>query len=434
MSTEAKSPRKRINVLIFPAAGENALEVYRAIRHSLHINVLAASSRDDVSSLVYERAVLKLPEMWEPTFLDRLNELILEHQVDVVFPTHDSAALFLAENARSIAAKIPNADPWTNLTCRHKRRTYEVFRDDAFCPNVYDHPDKKVTFPAFAKPDLGQGSVGVRILRDNNELESVRRDPDMVVTEYLPGAEYTVECFTDRHGQLIFVGSRERVEVRMGISFRSREAVVTPEVRAIADRINEKLRFRGMWWFQAKTASCGGLKLLEVSTRPPGTGGFFRHKGVNLPLLTVFDLLERPVEIRPGTFEIELFRSTNNFYRYSFEFKHVYVDLDDTLILNDRLNADLIRFLYIASSRGKRLVLITKSEVDPRIVLRAHRVDPSLFDEVIHLEASALKSNHIEHKDSIFIDNWYVERKEVADATGIPVFDVDAVEGLVHAL
>lgn len=435
MPVGTASGRKRINVLIFPAGAENALEVYRAIRNSIHVNALAASSRDDISELIYENPVLALPEMNAPEFLDDLNRLIHDHEIDVVFPTHDSAALFLAENAERISARIPNSDLQTNLVCRHKKLTYDLFRDEPFCPQVWDQaPDDPQAFPLFAKPDVGQGSKGVRMVEDRAEFDVVRGEPGMLVLEYLPGSEYTVECFTDRDGRLLFVGTRERVEVRMGISFRSRESATTPAIEEIAQRINERLTLQGLWFFQIKEAKDGTLKLLEVSTRAPGTGGFFRHKGVNLPLLTVFDLLGHNVEIMPGDFQVELFRSTTNYYRYSFSFTHIYVDLDDTLIINGRPNADLIRFLYVALNRGKKLVLVTKSTVDPVGVLRTHRLDPALFDEIIHLAPEAKKSESITQMESIFIDNWYLERREVAAARGIPVFDVDAVEGLVHSL
>ncbi|UJP08917.1 ATP-grasp domain-containing protein [Microbacterium sp. KUDC0406] len=434
MSTDAAVDRKRINVLIFPAGAENALEIYRAIRNSIHVNALAASSRDDISSLIYDQPILPLPEMEAPDFLEQLDELIRRNDIDVVFPTHDSAALFLAEHADEIPASVPNADLRTNLICRYKARTYELFRDDPFCPEVHHAGEQAPVFPLFAKPDVGQGSKGTRVVRDRHDLDEVRKEPGMLVLEYLPGKEYTVECFTDRRGRLVFTGTRERVEIRMGISFRSRETATTTEIQAIADRINERMALRGLWWFQIKEAADGKMKLLEVSTRAPGTGGFFRHLGVNLPLLTIFDLLDRPVEIRPAPFQVEMFRSTTNHYRYSFTYDHVYVDLDDTLIVRGAVNADLVRFLYLAAARGKRLVLITKSVVDPRGVLRDHHLDPALFDEIVHLDADEKKSNYITEVDSIFIDNWYLERREVAEATGIPTFDVDAVEGLVHSL
>src|SRR5690606_20587249 len=120
---------------------------------------------------------------------------------------------------------------------------------------------------------------------------------DIIFVEYLPGKEYTIDCFTNRHGELLFSGARERAEVKMGISFKSIEIELTKEIKLIAQRINDKLNFRGLWFFQLKEDRNGDLKLLEVSTRTAGTMGFFRHKGVNLPLFSVFDALNMDLSI-----------------------------------------------------------------------------------------------------------------------------------------
>ena len=56
----------------------------------------------------------------------------------------------------------------------------------------------------------------------------------------------------------------------MGISFKSFEQKLTKEIRSIAEIINEKLKFRGLWFFQLKEDYNGNLKLLEISTRKGG--------------------------------------------------------------------------------------------------------------------------------------------------------------------
>lgn len=426
--------KAKTNVLIFPSGAENAIEIYRSIRYSIHVNAMVASSRNDISQLIYDTQVLSLPEMDHPSFIEELRRLIDEQGIDIIFPSHDSAALFLAEHARLLGAKVVNSDAYTNRICRHKRMTYDLFKDELFCPTVFDSNTQSLRYPIYAKPDIGQGGEGARLIRNAEEHQQVVDDPDLIFLEHLPGREFTVDCFSNRAGNLLFAGVRERVEVRMGISFRSREIEITREIRDIAERINATLKLRGLWFFQLKESSEDRLKLLEVSTRAAGTGGFFRHKGVNLPLLTIFDLLDMSVEIEPNNYDVELFRSTINLYRYSFEYYNVYVDFDDTLLVNGRVNSVLIGYLYAAASCGKRLILVTKHEHSVEDTLRRHRISPDLFDDIVHLDPHDSKAKWIDPSGSIFIDNWYKERKEVRDAYGIPVFDVDAVESLIHSL
>src|SRR5690606_40520335 len=128
--------------------------------------------------------------------------------------------------------------------------------------------------------------------------------------------------------------------------FRCIEAPLTDRIKEIAETINARLSFRGLWFFQLKEDIHGDLKLLEVSTRTAGTMGFFRHKGVNLPLLSVYDALDNPVEIMENNYELELFRTTINVFKYGFEYDKAYIDYDDTLIVNGKVNDLLIRYIY----------------------------------------------------------------------------------------
>lgn len=421
---------KRKQVLIFPAGAENALEVYRSINRSVHIRVVPASSRDDISELVYNEPVRFVPEMDDPDFLYAIKKLLIEEQIDVIIPTHDSAMLFFAIHAAQFTAKIVNADLETNRICRSKRLTYAQFAGMSFNPIVYAAPVNADMYPLFAKPDEGQGGKGVRLVRSKQEHLEILADPQMVVTEYLPGNEVTVDCFTNRFGELLFVGPRLRADIRMGISFRANAIELTDEISMIAQALNSQLKLRGMWFFQLKEDSNGRLKLLEVCTRAAGTGGYFRHMGINLPLLTIFDLLDQPVTIVPQPVEVELFRTTRNYYRYAFQCRKVYVDLDDTLIVEGLVNHELMRFLYKAVSKGKNLILITRHEHDPVATLEKHRISPTLFDQIIHLQKDQKKSAYISGDDAILIDNWYQEREEVRQICGIPVFDVDVIESL----
>jgi hypothetical protein len=57
----------------------------------------------------------------------------------------------------------------------------------------------------------------------------------------------------------------------------------------LANKINKKLHFRGVWFFQVKENINGDLSLLEIAPRVAGTMALSRLKGVNLPLMSLFD-------------------------------------------------------------------------------------------------------------------------------------------------
>ena len=52
-------------------------------------------------------------------------------------------------------------------------------------------------------------------------------------------------------------------------------------------------------------------------------------------------------------------------------------------------------------------------------------------EKIYLLEENERKIDYIDYNNAIFIDNYYIERKEVFDKYKIPVFDVDAIECLI---
>ena len=62
----------------------------------------------------------------------------------------------------------------------------------------------------------------------------------MIVTEYLPGREYTVDCFSDRDQGLQYCAPRLRVRTRNGIAMDSR-SVSDGRVLSMAESIGSVL-------------------------------------------------------------------------------------------------------------------------------------------------------------------------------------------------
>ncbi len=422
--------RARANVLVFPAGAENALEIHAALRHSLHFRVFGGSSVDDHARFAYEHYVGGMPHLSEPDFIEGLNDTLQRLDIRVIFPTHDTVAVFMAEHRDRIRAGVIVADARTARICREKRLTFDLFRGTPFCPAIYADANAIPCFPVFVKPNIGEGGRGAGLVNDAAELAA--RPGDLVICEYLPGEEYTVDCFTDRHGALRFAGPRSRDRVRAGISVASRSRDLTPDIAGIAETINAALGFRGLWFFQLKRATDGTFKLLEVSSRAAGTMALYRQLGVNFPLLSAFDALGQDITILPNPIGIELDRCLHNRYRIDHAFDTVYIDYDDTIVGEGIVNDLVLRFLYQCANRGVHLVLITRHDGDLLAHMRQHKIAPELFDEIMHIEATAKKSTFITRRDAVFVDNHFPERQDVASRCGIPVFDVDAVECLIR--
>ena len=259
---------------------------------------------------------------------------------------------------------------------------------------------------------------------------SIRKD--YIITEYLPGEEITVDCFTNREGNLMFIGPRVRSRVLSGISVNSYTIGLTDAIKKIAHIISEKIQMRGLWFFQLKKDRADNLKLLEVSVRTAGTMNLYRGLGINFPLLTVYDLMNYDIKILKNNYYLEVDRALFNRYKSSLEYSTIYIDFDDTITKENKVNPFVMLFLYNAKNNNKIIKLITKHEPDLIETFAKLSIAPALFDEIIILKPNEEKYEYIkETYGIIFIDNSFAERYKIKQKLNIPVFDVDAIATLI---
>lgn len=421
----------KIRVLVFPCGSENALEIHQALRYSVHVELYGASSVEDCGRYVFERYFGELPNIRENTFDAVFQKLVHDLGIDMVFATHDTVHEYLSSRANQMGFFLVNGDEEAAAIARRKSATYRLFSDCRWAPRVYGALKDVDNWPVVIKPDAGQGGQNVVLVHGLDEAKmSLAGMQDPVVVEHLPGMETTVDCFTDRNRNLIWIGPRTRERVRAGITMRSQFLDADSEIDAIARKINERLKLRGPWFFQLKKDSRDAWKLLEISCRVAGSMVAQRARGVNLPLMAVQDYLGRSLVVLPEPRVHMIERQIRSRAVLEYRYSSVYVDLDDTLVVNGLANPAMMAFLYQSLNEGKRIVLVTRHEADVDETLRNARIPQAVFDEIIHLRNGEAKADYVA-PDSIFIDNHFPERQAVAARHGIPVFDVDAVELLL---
>ena len=162
-----------------------------------------------------------------------------------------------------------------------------------------------------------------------------------------------------------------------------------------------------------------------------GTMGATRNRGANLPLLTLYNFWGYDVDLVINDNQELVDRAFISRFQTDLRYSRVYVDFDDTLVLGDKVNTQLIAFLYQARNEGKELYLLTRHACDVREDLRRFGIAESLFDAIYWVRGEDTKIAYIQ-PDSLFIDDSFAERKRVKEACGIPVFDLDMVESLLN--
>jgi hypothetical protein len=425
--------RKR--VLVYPCGTEIGLEIYRAVEYSTYFELWGGSSNYDHGRYVYRRHIDNLPFITDNSNEDLIIEFqkkIKRYNIDYIYPAMDGVLSKFSQYASLFKQKIIAPDPSTTRITRSKKLTYQLLGRCIKVPSVYEKIEDIPAYPIFVKPDIGQGSQGAQKIENAYELQDVNLD-NMVLMEYLPGDEYTVDCFTNNTGKLIYVSARYRKRIKNGISVSSSAAYGSNFIE-IASIINDELKQRGGWFFQIRKDRNGDLVLLEVASRIAGTSAYTRSKGVNLPLLTLYLYSGNNIDsVQENQYEVVIDRALHNSYATNLEYDNVYIDYDDTLIFEKKINIRLIAFIFQCINNNIPVRLITKHEGNLLDDLKEKRIH-DIFDEIIHIGNDENKFDYINGARSIFVDDSFGERKSIYDKIGIQVFDTHMIEFLMNPL
>ncbi|HLH65922.1 MAG TPA: ATP-grasp domain-containing protein [Solirubrobacteraceae bacterium] len=429
--SRAPIPKPPYRVLVLAGGTEIGLEIRRSLRDLKEVRLVGAGSADDRHGPFAYRTWELVRPVQEDGWLEELCDVIDRHRVDFVFAGHDDVLLALAEHADSIPACVVTSPARTCRVARSKRATYELLGDALPVPRTFAHADEVDSFPVFVKPDRSHGSRGAVEVRDRDELlRCVAAGSDLIM-ELLPGEEVTVDCFSDRERGLLFARARPRLRTRAGISMSSCTAGTDePLVRVYAEAITSRLALHGAWFFQLRRDRDGVPRLLEVAPRVAGTSAVHRVTGINFALLSIYEALRVPLQVATNAVSVQLDRALVNRYRHDLSFSAVYVDLDDTLIVDGAVNVRLVAFLYQCLNEGRRLVLLTRHRGDLAGTLRRMRLH-GLWDEVVQLAEHERKSDAIREADALLIDDSFSERRAAAQALGIATFDASMLELLL---
>jgi len=423
---------KKRNILVFPCGSEIALDIYSSVKHSTYFNLIGANSVDDHGKFVYEDYIPNIPFVTEDTFIPTLKRIVKERDIDAVYPTMDAVITKTKLYEDAIGCKVIASPAATAKICLSKKMTYDVLKEAVKTPKIYYSPNKIPAgeFPVFGKPIVGYSARGTKKLHTQKEVDSyLSENKDVLIMEYLPGEEFTVDCFTDKSGMLLYCGARKRNRISNGISVNTFFVKNQEIFQEIASEINSKIRFQGAWFYQVKYDKKGDLCLLEIASRLGGSSLLSRAMGINLALLSLFDAFGYDVKILKNSYNVELDRALECKYKTNIDFDSVYCDYDDCLVLNNNeINIELISFLYKCINEKKKIFLLTKHEGSVlEDELKKFRLS-FLFDEIIHISKEEKKSEYIKTLKPIFIDDSNSERLEIKNRLNIPVFSPDMID------
>jgi carbamoyl-phosphate synthase large subunit len=294
---------RRLRVLVTGAGGPAAIAAMKSLRADDSVELLAADMDPWAAGLYLVPAWARtlIPAGAAPGFADALLNRCLTLGVDIVLPTVDAElrplagarAKFAADGIELLLAPAAALDVILDklILAEHCAGVVRVPRTEVFGPRV---DPAQWTYPVIVKPRQGSGSRGVVIVGSAAELAALDRSAALIVQEFLPGEEYSVDVLADAGGRVIASVPRLRARVDSGVSVGGR-TVHDPEVEAFGRAVAQATGVTFVANVQCKRDASGAPALLEVNPRMPGTLGLTIASGVDMPRLALAALLGKPL-------------------------------------------------------------------------------------------------------------------------------------------
>ncbi|MCX6317133.1 MAG: ATP-grasp domain-containing protein [Bacteroidetes bacterium] len=327
-----------IHVLMTGGGAPGAAGILHCLQQEPSIRITVADARPDAIGKYLASDFATIPGGDEPAFIPSILSLCKQKNIRVVLPLVTKELLPLARLADAFrtAGVIVMVSPASALEiANNKSQLYQFLQwRDIAVPDfrvvetitqfeealqALGFPEKPVCF----KPSVSNGSRGFRIIDDRiNESRLLFNEkpghcyirseaairilgatpfPELLVSEYLPGEEYSVDCLAN-NGELVIALPRIRTKMLQGISVKG-EFVNDDSIIDYCRGIIASLQLHGNIGIQVKRAANGQCLLLEINPRVQGTISAALGAGVNLPFLAIQQAMGKPVD--PATLQVK---------------------------------------------------------------------------------------------------------------------------------
>lgn len=291
------------------------------------LRLIGADMNDDPSMLEMVDAFYAVPRGDDPEYVDALLDICRKENVDVVLPVMSVELNALSRNKarfEEIGTKVSVSELKSLEIANDKLRLLAYMKEHGmpcagFRPvkNMEElkdaimelgYPEKRVCVKATG----GSGSRGFRIIDGNisrfdvfyhekptsdkislEDLISILGEraefPELLVMEYLPGDEFTVDALAD-HGKVLYCCCRRSLRMENSIMLDS-EVVKRPDIERVCIDVTEGLKLDGNIGFDIREDGAGNPRIMECNPRITAGIPVFNHAGVNLPYLCVKKIL-----------------------------------------------------------------------------------------------------------------------------------------------
>jgi carbamoyl-phosphate synthase large subunit len=309
-------PLRSVRVMVTGAGGPAAISVLKSLGADPTVSLVAADMDPWAAGLylVPPEARTLVPAGLDPGFVEATLARCIAMRIDVLIPTVDSELRPLgqarADFARAGVELLLAPDQALDVTldklalaerCAGTVRVPRTERLD----QVTDFASW--TYPVIIKPRTGSGSRGISLVESSADLAGLDPSADILVQEYLPGEEYSVDVLADVDGHVVASVPRVRERVDSGVSVAGR-TLHDGELERMGAATAAAAGLTYIANVQFRRDRAGRPALLEVNPRVPGTLPLTVASGVDMPRMALDSLRGRALPDHADFREVSMVR------------------------------------------------------------------------------------------------------------------------------
>jgi carbamoyl-phosphate synthase large subunit len=258
------------------------------------VEIHAGDSDLNVPALIGRAQALQTPAWAGSNWADRFLGLCRENKISLVVSVADrelnaldSIAIDLkASGVKTLLPTIPGA-----LAICQNKRLFVQWCTQRGLPTPRALPTRgarsvkanSAQFPLFARPAIGQGSVGTWVVKTPEMMAALEpMANELIIQEMVTDPEYSIDVLSSFDGQTLQAVVRRRLVVRGGESTTT-QVVQCPELEALALRVCDGLGLVGHSLVQAFWSERNGPRLIEVNPRFGGASTLSIRAGLDSP-------------------------------------------------------------------------------------------------------------------------------------------------------
>lgn len=286
------------NVLITSVGCAPASAIARSIYD--HYNIIGIDKKElCVGNFVCHTFISLIDMFNSEEYWNHINEIVSSHEISGIFVTLPLECEAWSMKKNEFKCKYNcdiflNSPEFCNL-CNNKELTYDFcIQNDINIPPKMSVTERPIVIK---EKYLGCGSVGIQILKTNNEHHHQFDSSNTIIQQFIDGDEYTCDVISSPVGNVVNIIPKKRCFVKNGQSYISKIVKDTKIIEFVEDVCNKIGNKCAINVQVIKERDTNKIYLVEINPRFATTIMLSIKAGVHIPrMLIENDYITKEVE------------------------------------------------------------------------------------------------------------------------------------------